>query len=216
MLSAETLSGIIVIIAGYLLGSFPSAYLVTRLVKGQDIRRLGGGNVGGLNTFREVGVLPALVVALIDVGKGAAVVALAHWTLDLPQPWVLAAALAAVAGHNWMVWLKFHGGKGAGTTIGALSVLLPLYGYWPGLVIFLTVVIIPLAITRNISLAIGAGLVSLPFIAWLGMGSGMLVIWSIMLGLIAMLKFYPTARQAWAKTDNTRGFIFDRWHRGER
>lgn len=202
--------------AGYLLGSFPSAYLITRLATGQDIRRLGGGNVGGLNTFREVGTLAAIAVAVIDVGKGAAAVALAYWTLALPQPWVLAAALAAVAGHNWMVWLKFHGGKGAGTTIGTLLVLLPVYGYWPGLAIFFAVVIVPLAITRNISAAIGAGLLALPFIAWLGTGSGRLVVWSVALDLIIALKFYPTARQAWAKTGSAHSFIFDRGHRGER
>lgn len=215
-MAALPAAGIIAVVAGYLLGSFPSAYLATRLVTGRDIRRLGGGNVGGLNTFREVGALPAIAVAVIDVGKGAAAVALAYWTLALPQTWVLAAALAAVAGHNWMVWLKFSGGKGAGTTIGALSVLLPVYGYWPGLAIFLAVVIIPLAVTRNISLAIGAGLLALPLIVWFGMGSGRLVVWSAALGLIIALKFYPTALRTWAKTGNARGFIFDRWHREKR
>jgi len=76
--TSEPLRGIIAIIVGYLVGSFPSAYLITRLATGQDIRRLGGGNVGGLNTFREVGALPALGVIAIDIGKGAATVALAY------------------------------------------------------------------------------------------------------------------------------------------
>lgn len=216
MLASELLIGVIAVITGYLLGSFPSAYLITRLATGQDIRRLGGGNVGGLNTFREVGVLPALAVTAIDIGKGAATVALAYWVFALPQSWVLGSAFAAIIGHNWMVWLKFHGGKGAGTTIGELSVLLPVYGYWPGLAIFITVVIVPMAITWNISIAIALGLVLLPFIAWLGMGSGRMVCWSLALGLIMALKFYPTARRALAKTGSIRGFIFDRQHHNQR
>jgi acyl phosphate:glycerol-3-phosphate acyltransferase len=214
--ASEPLRGIIAIIAGYLLGSFPSAYIITRMVTGQDIRRLGGGNVGGLNTFREVGTLAGLAVLLIDVGKGTAAVALAYWTLALPQPWVLGAALAAVIGHNWMAWLKFKGGKGAGTTVGAISVLLPVYGFWPGLAIISAIMVIPLVITRNVTLAIGFGLVALPFIAWLGMGSGWLVIWSVALGLIMAVRFYPTARRAWVKAGNARGFIFDKWRRDKR
>jgi acyl-phosphate glycerol 3-phosphate acyltransferase len=66
--------GIIAVVIGYLLGSIPTAYIVTRLVRGEDVRRLGGGNVGGLNVYREVGLLPAVVVAIVDLGKGAAAV----------------------------------------------------------------------------------------------------------------------------------------------
>jgi len=64
---------IIAFIIGYLIGSIPTAFLVTRLKTGRDIRKMGGGNVGGLNTYKEVGVIPALTVTLIDIGKGAAV-----------------------------------------------------------------------------------------------------------------------------------------------
>ena len=66
MIASEPLSGIIAIVIGYLLGSIPSAYLATRLVKGKDIRRMGGGNVGGLNVYREVGFLPAAAVAISE------------------------------------------------------------------------------------------------------------------------------------------------------
>src|SRR4030042_1319237 len=136
--------GIIAIVLGYLLGSIPTAYLVTRVATGKDVRRLGGGNVGGLNVYREVGFLPSLVVAIVDLAKGAAAVAIAQWLLDVSPPFVLAAALASVVGHNWMVWLKFSGGKGMGAAIGSLFVLLPLYGYPWGLAIFFVAVLIPL------------------------------------------------------------------------
>ena len=127
MIVNDIVTGIIAIIIGYLLGSIPSAYITTRLTKGQDIRQLGGGNVGGLNTYREVGFLPATAVAIVDLSKGAATVAISLWLLQASTLFVLLAGLAAVIGHNWMVWLKFRGGKGMGATIGAISVLLPVF-----------------------------------------------------------------------------------------
>lgn len=210
------ITGIIAIVIGYLLGSTPSAYIATRLVTGKDVRQLGGGNVGGLNVYREVGAWPALVVGIVDLGKGTAAVAIAYWILalnDLTQPWVLAAGLGAVIGHNWMLWLKFGGGKGMGAAIGSLVILMPLYGYWPGLLIFFGVVLIPIIITRNVALSMGIGLLSLPFVGWLGMKSGLFVAWSIVLGLIIGLKFLPTARAAWLKSEGKREFIFDRGQR---
>jgi len=213
MPAGELVRGIIAVIAGYLLGSFPTAYLVTRLKTGQDVRRLGGGNVGALNTLREVGVLPALAVLLTDVGKGSAAAALAYWTLALPQGWVLAAALAAVIGHNWMVWLGFRGGKGAGVTVGTLLVLLPVYGSWTWLAVLGVVLAVPLVITRNVSLAVAAGLIAMPLIAWLGLSSGKMVIWSLFLAMVMVVKYYPSARQAWPQNGNLRDFIFDRWLR---
>jgi glycerol-3-phosphate acyltransferase PlsY len=207
--------GIIAVVLGYLFGSIPSAYIITRLAKGEDVRRLGGGNVGGLNVYREVGFLPAAVVAIVDLGKGAAAVAIAYW-LGLELYFVLAAAVAAVVGHNWMVWLKFSGGKGMGAAIGGLFVLLPLYGYPLGLAFFFAVVLILFIITRNVALSMGVGLLSLPFIAWLGMQSAPFVIYSVVLGLIILAKFIPTAVAAAARTRNVKGFIFDRGQKGKR
>ncbi|MFH1003819.1 MAG: glycerol-3-phosphate acyltransferase [Chloroflexota bacterium] len=105
-------NGVIAVIAGYLLGSIPTAYIAGRLARGEDIRRLGGGNIGGLNTYREVGMAAGVAVVLVDIGKGAAAVAIAYWPLQLSPPWVLATALAAILGHMWMAFLKFSGGKG--------------------------------------------------------------------------------------------------------
>lgn len=207
---------IIAIVLGYLLGSIPTAYLVTRVATGKDVRRLGGGNVGGLNVYREVGAWAALAVGIVDLSKGAAVVAVAHWLLDLPPVFVLLTGLAAVIGHNWMVWLKFRGGKGMGAAIGALAVVMPLYGYWQGLLIFLGIILIPLIITRNIALSMGTGLLFLPLITWLGTKSGTATIMAIILGLVIAIKFLPTARAAWAKTEAKKDFIFDRWQRGRR
>ena len=209
-------NGIIAVVLGYLLGSIPSAYIATRLATGKDVRRLGGGNVGGLNVYREVGAIPAAVAGIADVCKGAAAVAIAQWVLDVSLPFVLATALAAVAGHNWMLFLKFSGGKGMGASIGALFILLPLYGYPLGLAFFFGVVLIPFIITRNVALSMFVGLLSLPFIAWLGMKSTPFIIFSVILGLIILVKFLPTARAALVRAETKKDFIFDRGKRGKR
>ena len=209
-------NGIIAVVLGYLLGSIPTAYIATRVASGKDVRQLGGGNVGGLNVYREVGFVPAAMVGIVDVGKGAAAVAIAQWLLAVSPPFILAAALAAVVGHNWMVFLKFSGGKGIGPTIGGLFVLLPLYGYPWGLAFFFGVVLIPFIITRNFALSMFVGLLSLPFIAWLGMKSTPFLIFAIVLGLIIAVKFFPTARAAVARAQSVKGFIFDRGQRGRR
>ena len=204
---------IFAIIIGYLLGSIPSAYIATRLAAGKDIRQMGGSNVGGLNVYREVGAWPALAVGIVDLSKGAAAVAIAYWLLDVPTEFVLAAGLAAVIGHNWMVWLKFSGGKGMGVTIGALAVAMPLYGYWPGLLIFLGIILIPFIITRNVALSMGIGLVFLPLIIWLVTNSGIGTIMAVIVGLVIGIKFLPTARAALAKSKTKKDFIFDHWQR---
>ncbi|MDD4875745.1 MAG: glycerol-3-phosphate acyltransferase [Dehalococcoidales bacterium] len=205
---------VIAIVIGYLLGSIPAAYISTRLATGKDIRQLGGGNVGGLNTFREVGLWPAVIVGITDVSKGAAAAAIAYWLLDLPPLAVMLTGLATVVGHNWMLWLKFSGGKGMGTTIGVLAVLFPVYGYWIGLIFIFAAIIIPYIITRNIAIAMGIALFCLPFITWLGMNSVSGSIMAFLLALIIGVKFFPTAKDSWSKAESKKDdFFFDNWRR---
>jgi len=207
MIGNEFLTGLVAVLIGYVLGSIPTAYLVTRLKTGKDIRKLGGGNVGSLNTLKEVGILPAILVGLIDVSKGVIAVSILHWVLGLDQIYVLIGALAAVVGHNWMVWLKFTGGKGMGVTIGTLVVVLPVYGHALQLGIVAGIIIVLLAATRNVALSNGIGLLSLPFISWLSMHSGRFVVWSVALGLIIAAKFAPTAVRALRKSSNLKDYI---------
>jgi len=206
--NSEFVTGIIVFLIGYFLGSMPTAYIATRLASGKDIREIGGGNVGGLNTFREVGIAPAVAVGIVDVSKGAAAVAIAHWALQLDPVYVYLAAGASVVGHNWMIWLKFSGGKGMGASIGTLAVLMPIYDYAIGLGVLLGIIIIPLVTIRNVALAMGIGLAALPFIAWLmGTHSGMFVIWSVIVGLLVVVKFLPTALASISKSSSIKDFI---------
>jgi acyl phosphate:glycerol-3-phosphate acyltransferase len=206
-------SGLTAVIVGYLLGSIPTAYITTRVARGEDIRRMGGGNVGGLNTFREVGLIPFVIVAFVDVSKGVAAVAVAQWALGVTEPFLLLTALAAVAGHSWMVFLKFSGGKGMAPAVGALFALFPLYGYSLGLAFFFGVILVPYVITRNVALSMACGLLALPFIGWLGVESMPFTTFAIALGLIILIKYLPTAMLAWSKAENKRDFIFDHWQR---
>lgn len=118
----------------YLLGSFPSAFIYTAVLGRADIRAVGSGNIGGMNTFRNVGAAPGILTALTDLGKGV----LATWLGVILFPgrlWIAGlGAAAAAAGHNWMPWLGFRGGKGLGVTFGALMVLQP----WTLLVVAVT------------------------------------------------------------------------------
>jgi glycerol-3-phosphate acyltransferase PlsY len=118
----------------YFIGSLMGALIVGRLRGGVDIRKLGSGNAGGTNALRTQGLVFALAVVLIDVGKGALATALVPG-LDLPlvgidpaisRVWLtMACAAASVMGHVWPFWHEFRGGKGAATLIGTLVVLAP-------------------------------------------------------------------------------------------
>ena len=96
-----------------------------------------------------------------------------------------------------------------GTTLGALAVLFPVYGYWPGLPILLGIILIPFIITRNVALSMGIGLVFLPLITWLVTKSGIGTIMAVVVGLVIAIRFLPTARAALAKSKTKRDFIFD-------
>lgn len=155
-----TLQIVAAIIIGYILGSIPFAYVVARLKKGVDIRETGGGNVGALNVYRNIGPVYGLSVLAADIGKGAMAVVIASW-LDLSLPWICAAGFAAIIGHNWPVFLKFKGGKGAATVIGVLLAFMPI----PALIAGGTVLVF-IAITSNVRLAL-VSLVFAPLFAWL-------------------------------------------------
>jgi glycerol-3-phosphate acyltransferase PlsY len=116
------------VLLGYLFGSFPSGFLLVRLLKGIDIRTVGSGNIGATNVGRCVGRFWAVVVSVADMLKGGFAVLLAR-ALATPGAdisWLLAGVgVASVLGHNFPVWLGFRGGKGVSTTYGMLFFLAP-------------------------------------------------------------------------------------------
>ncbi|MBI4284557.1 MAG: glycerol-3-phosphate acyltransferase [Chloroflexi bacterium] len=203
------------IIIAYLLGSFPSAYIATRFILRKDIRKLGGGNIGALNTLKEVGKLTAAAVFIVDVSKGVAAVAVAYWWLGVSPLFIMLAGLAAVIGHMWMIFLKFSGGRGMATTIGALVTILSIYAYWVALGVFLGIVAVPLLTTRNVALAMGLALLFLPLIIWLTTRSILATVIVIVLDLLVGGKFFPTARMAWARAQTKKDFVFPQKPKGK-
>ena len=114
---------VIAVALGYLFGSIPFAFLVTR-ARGIDIRKVGSGNVGAANVLRTAGVMPAVAVMLLDIAKGAMAVQVARLvTGDLAV--VTAAGCAAIVGHIYPAWLGFRGGKGVAASAGVFGMLAP-------------------------------------------------------------------------------------------
>ncbi len=151
-------------VGGYLLGSFPSAFITSRLLAQKDIRTTGSGNVGGMNAFRNVGVLPGILTALLDAGKGALAVSLARQAAGPGNAGLVAAMVALVAavlGHNYMLYLGFRGGKGLGASLGGILVL------WPAGVVYLLAALgIGIVLLRDGNAGTGAGVMMWPFVLW--------------------------------------------------
>ena len=163
--------GFFSLILGYLLGSIPSGWLAGHWLKGIDLRELGSGSTGATNVLRQVGKGPAMVVFLIDVGKGAAAVLIAR-ALGLGDWIQVLAGLTALAGHIWPMWLNFKGGKAVATGFGMFLGLA-----WPvGLASF-GVFLLTLWLFRIVSLSSVLAAVSLPLlmISFSGIGSYILI-----------------------------------------
>jgi glycerol-3-phosphate acyltransferase PlsY len=148
------------IIAAYLVGSIPAAYLVARWRRGVDIRQYGSGNVGAANTLTVVGKRWSIAVTIFDIGKGALMVWIAQ-LLDLGVAQQATVGVAAVIGHNWPVFLRFQGGRGVFTTLGVIIILAP----WLGL-IALVYPYLFFAPFRLISLGVSSVLVIIPILGW--------------------------------------------------
>lgn len=192
------------IIIGYLLGSIPCAYIAGRLIKGMDIRQAGGGNVGAINTMREVGTAAGIGVLLGDIAKGALAVLVAQW-LGLSTIFVYIAGFAAVLGHNWPVFLKFKGGMGMATVIGVLAVLSPVE-----LAISFAIMVIVVFITSNVRLGSAVGLVALPLIIWGFGGALSLILYSLALPVFMGLRLIPRLRKEMAGAGSKKDLIIDR------
>jgi len=147
------------ILFGYAVGSVPFAFLLARRA-GIDVRVSGSGNVGATNVLRTSGTQLAVAVMALDISKGAATVWAAHAGAGSIAA-MSAAGAAAVVGHIYPVWLRFHGGKGVAVAAGVFSVLAPLATSCAAIV-FVGVV----SITRLVSAGSIAATLTLPSVAW--------------------------------------------------
>ena len=150
----------LLILAAYLIGSVPFALLLARGWGGQDLRRVGSGNVGATNVLRALGVTPGVIVVLLDGAKGAASVWLAA-SLRGGDAAPAAAGIAAVVGHIFPVWLGFRGGKGVATACGVFSVLTPLAS-----LVSVGVFLVVVWLTRYVSVGSMLAAATLPPVAY--------------------------------------------------
>ena len=166
---------IFVIGISYLLGSIPFGYLLVKMFRGQDIRASGSGNIGATNVARSGAKVLGIITLFLDALKGfVAVGHAAHWAethlrhadIKLLHPDLVAhamaiAALSAVVGHVFPVWLKFKGGKGVATALGVFILLFP-----KAILVSLVIFILSVAISRYVSLGSILATISLPIAAY--------------------------------------------------
>jgi glycerol-3-phosphate acyltransferase PlsY len=149
-----------VIAVAYLIGSIPFSFLVARAFGVRDVRQVGSGNVGATNVLRSAGKAAGALALLLDLGKGVAATALASWIAPGEAALPAAAAVAAVVGHMYPVWLRFRGGKGVATGLGAFAPLVP----WAAVGAVAVFALVGLA-TRFVSLGSVVGSVALAGLA---------------------------------------------------
>lgn len=148
------------ILVGYGIGSTPFAWLLARRWGAVDLRRVGSGNVGAANVFRASGVTAGVLVAILDVAKGAASVLVAD-RMGGGGGAAAAAGMAAIVGHVYPFWLNFRGGKGVATACGVFAILTPV-AVTPAVAVFISTV----WITKYVSLGSVLASLALPPIAY--------------------------------------------------
>ncbi|MFC1870312.1 glycerol-3-phosphate acyltransferase [Chloroflexota bacterium] len=179
----------LIILTGYFLGSIPTAYIAGHLLKGGDIRHMGDANVGAANAFRQLGAGAGIGVFLVDAGKGVLAILIAQ-TASLSQAAVLFTGIAAVAGHNWPVFIGFRGGRGESTTIGILLTVVT-----QPMLILAGPALATLLIKRNVTLSSCILFIPLPLICWWLGVPGILAAYSIALPCLVGFTHFLRTRQ---------------------
>ena len=199
----------LLIIAAYLLGSLPAAYLAAKVTRGVDLRQYGSGNVGATNLLRLTSKRVAIPVFVFDAGKGMLMVWVAHLVgLDFTQQLVI--GLATIIGHNWPVFLRFSGGRGILTTIGVGLVLPLINGIEPWAMVVFAAIAIPGAVVRNTPLRVFVGLAALPLASWLFGGPLILVIGYLVMLLLVIIRRLAVPRAAIAASISRRELLVNR------
>lgn len=173
---------LIAIIISYIIGSIPSGFLLTKYVMKKDVRQYGSGNIGATNVARVMGLKSGVLVAVFDILKGYLGVLVGQMILGSNlSTAILFVAVAAIAGHDWSLFLGFSGGKGVATTFGVILRLYPL-AFLIYAVIWITLVFI----TRYVSLGSILGSMSLPITLYFSSFAGRHVFFAVLLSLFVM------------------------------
>lgn len=182
------------LLLAYLLGSIPFGYIVARVFFGIDIRRHGSGNIGFSNILRTLGWKPAVVVFLGDGLKGVVAVVIAG--LSGNATLALAAGVAAIAGHNWPVFLGFNGGRGVTTSLGVLVGLMPLVALTAGMVWGLTV-----WLSRYISLGSVLAALVAPLAAWAFRYPDVYILGTAVMAVFVIYRHIPNLKRLFSGTE---------------
>ncbi len=170
------------LIAAYLIGSCPTGYLLGKWLKGIDIREHGSGNPGATNVFRVVGRRAGIITLVVDFLKGFLPVFISLMLDPRAEAFSSLVGLAAIAGHNWSLWLNFNGGKGVATSAGVFMALLPV-----PTALSLVVFAIAFKLSGHVSVGSMAGALSNPVFALLFRSTGYRVFLSLCCALLIIL-----------------------------
>ncbi len=203
----------IVAVVGYLLGSIPFGFLLLKFIRGEDVRRIGSGNIGATNVARSGAKGLGIATLILDTLKGVAAVLFAGWlatrnglcpTDALCTPLLQlesVAALAAVLGHMLPVWLKFKGGKGVATALGVFLVLFP-----KAVLVSLAIFIVCVAVTRYVSLGSILGSLAFPVAAWaFGVRDWQSLLPAAAISLLVVVKHHQNIARLLAGNENKLG-----------
>jgi glycerol-3-phosphate acyltransferase PlsY len=185
------------VLFGYLAGSVPFAFLLARRA-GIDVRVAGSGNVGAANVLRTTDAWRGFFVMALDVAKGAAAVLLVH-----PGGSASVAALtgaAAIVGHIYPVWLRFHGGKGVAVAAGVFSVLSPL-----ATAVAASLFLVTVSLTRYVSLGSIAATLALPPVAWWAGAPRAVVLAAVGAGALILFRHRANLRRLQSGTERRMG-----------
>jgi acyl phosphate:glycerol-3-phosphate acyltransferase len=186
------------ILFGYAIGSVPFAFLVARRA-GIDVRVAGSGNVGAANVLRTTGMPLGVAVLALDISKGAASVLAAYAAVGTTNS-MAAAGAAAVVGHIYPIWLRFHGGKGVAVAAGVFAILAPVATIVATAAFFSTV-----WLTRLISLGSLVATITLPWAAWLTGSPSAVLVAAIGSAALILFRHRANVRRILAGTERRMG-----------
>jgi glycerol-3-phosphate acyltransferase PlsY len=186
----------------YLLGSIPFGYLLVKIFRKQDIRATGSGNIGATNVARSGAKGLGIATLLLDCGKAFLAVKIAQHVAPGNYDLATAAAVAAILGHVYPIWLGFRGCKGVASALGVFLAL-----SWPCGVAIFAVFLIVFAITRYVSLASITGAASLPLFAlyFVHQRSPIVIAGYLFISLLIIVKHHANIRRLLAGTESRFG-----------
>lgn len=179
---------LLILLQGYLIGSIPFGFLIVKLTEGADVRKSGSGNIGATNVYRK-SKWAGIATLLLDGGKGYLAVLIAGW-MGADIQWQSIAAVAAIVGHIYTVFLRFKGGKGVATGAGAYLAVAPA-AVGTTLVLFTLIVLT----TRYISLASILATAAFPLWAYLYHEPWGVILWGIIGSALIVAKHHQNIRR---------------------